>query len=179
MGLLRRMERPKKNDKRLYTNTTACCYRSRPRISYGYPVLRTLISFPLFLNSVYRSDEWLFMLFLLFLFRFSFRLFKRKISLWATCTTTNEYAEETPTHGAFFHLEIPSVIISGASRAREEEQNKNWRRRGGEVVFLHDFFYFSFLFFSFYVLGLMCCDNMDLLQSEFFEKLGTSRWRIF
>lgn len=56
--------------------------------------------------------------FLFTIFLFSIRLFKRKIPLWATCTTTNEHAEETPRHGAFFHLEIPSVIISGASRAR-------------------------------------------------------------
>ncbi|KAL7792385.1 hypothetical protein V8C43DRAFT_57692 [Trichoderma afarasin] len=64
-----------------------------------------------------RSDEWLL---LSFLFGYS----KDRFLLRATCTTTKAHGEETPRHGAFFHLEIPSVIISGASQA-------SGRRRGG------------------------------------------------
>lgn len=102
-----------------------------------------------FLNSASRSDERLFMLYSFFFFTFSFffsfRLFKRKIPLWATCTTTNEHAEETPRHGAFFHLEIPSVIISGASRAGEEERNKKiGDDKVARLSVLHDFFLFLF-----------------------------------
>lgn len=58
----------------------------------------------------------------------------------ATCTTTNAHGEETPRHGAFFHLEIPSVIISGASQAsgggetRAGGGEKQKRQQGGEVV---------------------------------------------
>lgn len=112
---------------------------------------------------------------LFFLF-FSIRLFKRKIPLWATCTTTNEHAEETPRHGAFFHLEIPSVIISGASRARrggEEEQNTKlattrWR---GCLIYMTFFFHY-FLVFYFHVLGFNVLWQYGFLQSEFFSEIG-------
>lgn len=93
-----------------------------------------------------------FMFYFFFPTSFSFRLFKRKIPLWATCTTTNEYAEETPRQGAFFHLEIPSVIISGASRARVEERRSRLQKlattRWRGCLF-YTTFYFPFLFISF------------------------------
>ncbi|KAL6689643.1 hypothetical protein J3F84DRAFT_278200 [Trichoderma pleuroticola] len=129
------MEWPKK-DERLYTNTTAC-FCSRPRISYGYPILRTLfffISISYVLKLGLGANEWL---------SFPFRLFKKTdFFSRATCTTTNAHGEETPRHGAFFHLEIPSVIISGASQAsggggtrREEEKPKATARWRGCLFF--------------------------------------------
>lgn len=96
-----------------------------------------------------------------FYFPFLFGYSKDRFLLRATCTTTNAHGEETPRHGAFFHLEIPSVIISGASRAsgrrRGGRSKKQKRQQGGEVVcftwlLLTDylsFFFFFLLFFDY------------------------------
>ncbi|KAL6820741.1 hypothetical protein V8C40DRAFT_60256 [Trichoderma camerunense] len=73
-----------------------------------------------------------------FYFPFLFGYSKDRFLLRATCTTTKAHGEETPRHGAFFHLEIPSVIISGASQAsgrrRGRRSKKQKRQQGGEVV---------------------------------------------
>jgi hypothetical protein len=92
--------------------------------------------------------------FLLFLFLFGYS--KERFLFRATCTTTNEHAEETPRHGAFFHLEIPSVIISGASRVREGgwEEQKKGDGKVARLSVLHDFYLLNvFLSFHFYVFG--------------------------
>ncbi|KAL7919336.1 hypothetical protein ACQKWADRAFT_301764 [Trichoderma austrokoningii] len=105
------------------SNTAVCCHRFRPKISYGYPVLQTLYFFSLVSELVLSERSmpvYAFPVFSLCLF-LRIRLLKRKIPLWATCTTTIEHSEETSRHGAIFYLEIPSVIILGASRARGEE----------------------------------------------------------
>lgn len=89
---------------------------------------------------------------LLFSF-FSIRLFKRKISLWATCTTTNEHAEETPRHGAFFPSRDTQRYHFGRVASKMRRRGGAEHKIGDDEVarlsgFHMTFLYFSFLFFS-------------------------------
>ncbi|KAL6875295.1 hypothetical protein J3F83DRAFT_557959 [Trichoderma novae-zelandiae] len=95
-----------------------------------------------------------------FLHPFFSRLFKRQISFKGDLYYHPMHMRgRRPRHGAFFHLEIPSVIILGASRANEGRETERVRgglkkrRQGGEVVCLHDFLstdlILSFHLFSF------------------------------
>lgn len=107
-----------------------------------------------------------------------------------------------PRHGAFFHLEIPSVTISGASRANEgrvTEWGSGGNQKGdGKVARLavstwlfwrFSFFLLAKLSFILFFWDLMCCDGGEFVRMLFyvflffliwqFEKLGTSRWRMF
>lgn len=105
-------------------------------------------------------------------FLFFFGYSKRQISLRATCTTTNAHAEETPRHGAFFHLEIPSVIISGASRASGRDEAEKGEKSDGKVArlsVLHDFYLRIFFLYFLYFLGFNVLRQPGCTECFFFS----------
>lgn len=80
-----------------------------------------------------------------FYFPFLFGYSKDRFLLRATCTTTNAHGEETPRHGAFFHLEIPSVIISGASQASGRRNEVGGEKTKATARWRGCLFYMTFI----------------------------------
>ncbi|KAL7962184.1 hypothetical protein V8C34DRAFT_203942 [Trichoderma compactum] len=122
-----------KKDERLYTNTTAC-FCSRPRITYEYPILRTLfISISYVLKLGLGANQWLSFP---FLFGYSKDRFLFKGDLYYhQCTRGGD----TETRGIFPSRDTQRYHFGrvASKRGRRDEggrRKKQKRQQGGEVV---------------------------------------------